>query len=209
MWERNGVQISDQGEAMADVVSHYSGLQQERYEEPLYYLNQPDQQSWVFKQVQLPTFELKNFALNQQKSRIPVVSEKLSVLVRRWATPSGTRLFLPLNLLSVLPPATPATAVRQSALDLDATYDFEDSDTVTYQLPVDYMPEFRLEPLTIASRFGQYTAQVLVDGHKVTYIRQVTMHRGRYPAAVYVEWVDFRKKIAKADRAQMVFVKKQ
>lgn len=202
------VQVSEQGEATAEARTNYSGFQQERYEDALHGLNEADQRSWVLKTVNVPTFELKNYSLTQQKGRIPVVTENLSLQVRRWATPSGARLFLPLNLMSALSPISPATAPRQSALHLGTDYDFEDTDTITYQLPNGYIPEFTLEPQTITSKFGDYTARVAVEGDKVSYIRRVTMHQGRYPAEAYTEWIDFRKKIAKADKAQMVFVKK-
>lgn len=90
---------------------------------------------------------------------------------------------------------------------MNTNYDYEDTDTVVYQLPDGYAPEFRVDPTVIESAFGRYSAQVAVDGRKVTYVRRMSMHSGRYPASDYTDWVAFRRKVARADRVQMVFVK--
>lgn len=201
------VTVNDQGDAIADVRTRYTGLQQDDYADILHRLNRTDQRSWLLKHIKIPAFELTFFALNEQQGRVPAVTETLSLAVRRWATTSGTRLFLPLNLMSALSPATPLTQPRKTSLALGAPHDFEDSDTITYQLPKGYSPEYTLEPLTVESPFGTYKAQATVEGQRVTYIRRVTMHQGRFPAATYTDWVNFRKKIAKADRSQMIFVK--
>lgn len=202
------VTLTEQGDATADVQTRYTGLQQDDYASALRQLNRDDQRSWLLKRIAIPAFELNSFAYTEQPGQLPAVVETLSLSVRRWANASGTRLFLPLNLMSALGSAAPSLQTRQTPVDLGANYDFEDSDTITYQLPKGYTPEYQLTPVTIESKFGRYSAQATVEDDRLTYIRRVSMHRGRYPATAYTEWVDFRKKVAKADRAQLVFVKK-
>lgn len=201
------VNVTELGDATADVLTQYTGLQQDDYSNAIHRLNKEEQRSWLLKHIRIPAFELKSFAYNEQPGVLPAITEKLSLTIRRWATVSGTRLFLPLNLLSALSPATPQLQTRKAALDLGTSYDFIDSDTITYQLPKGYVPEYRIEPVTIESKFGMYTAQLKIDNEFITYIRKITMHRGRFPADAYKEWIDFRKKVAKADHTQMVFVK--
>lgn len=202
------VTLNETGDATADAHTEYTGLQQDDYAEALHGLNLTDQRSWLLKRIRIPAFELTTFALTQRRDRIPAVTEKLKLSVRRWATVSGTRLFIPLNLMSGLGLATPSVQPRQQPLDLDADFDYVDADTIVYQLPQGYQPEYRIEPTKVESTFGTYTARVTVDGDRVTYVRYLQMHRGRYPALAYPAWVDFRRKIAKADAVQLVFVKK-
>jgi transglutaminase-like putative cysteine protease len=199
--------LTEQGDATAAVRTNYTGLQQDDYGQALHSLNRDEQRSWALKRISIPAFELTMFAFQERPGAVPAVTETLSLAIRRWATSSGTRLFLPLNLMSALSTATPLTQPRKATVALGPSYDFEDSDTIIYQLPKGYTPEYKIPPVAIDSKFGRYTTQLTVDGERVTYIRQVTMHRGRFPAAAYTEWVDFRRKIAKADRAQLVFVK--
>ncbi|ADB36493.1 DUF3857 domain-containing transglutaminase family protein [Spirosoma linguale] len=202
------VTLTERGDATANVRTRYTGLQQDDYTSVIHQLNLDDQRSWLLKRIRIPAYELMNFAFSEQPGPIPAVTETLTLAVRQCATVSGTRLFLTLNLMSALSPAPPVLQARRAAVDLGPNYDFSDSDTITYQIPQGYTPEFTLEPLVVESKFGRYQAQLTVNGDRITYIRHIAMHRGRFPASTYSEWIDFRKKVAKADRAQMVFVKR-
>ncbi|MCK8490764.1 DUF3857 and transglutaminase domain-containing protein [Spirosoma sp. RP8] len=205
---RATVTVNEEGDASVDLVTCYTGFQQDDHVNAIHSLNPEDQRSWLLKRIAIPAFELDSFSFRKQTGAIPSVTERLGLSIRRWANASGTRLFLPLNLMSALSPATPLTQPRQTPVELGPAYDFDDSDTITYQLPRGYKPEYQIEPLTIESKFGTYQAKLVMDGERVVYIRRITMHRGRFPAPAYAEWVDFRKKIAKADRTQLVFVKR-
>jgi len=205
---RISIKLTEQGDATADVRTYCTNLQRDNYVQPLYGLSRDEQRSWLLKRITIPAFDLESYSIREEPGRIPAVTETLSLTVRKWATPSGTRLFVPLNLLSILGPVAPATQPRQSAVHLGASYNFEDSDTITYQIPKEFTPEFRLEPLTIESKFGKYSAHATVEGDKLVYIRRVSMHSGRFPATDYSEWVAFRRQVAKADRVQMVFIKR-
>ncbi|GAB3703735.1 hypothetical protein GCM10027592_34170 [Spirosoma flavus] len=204
---RINVNLTEQGDAAANVLTCYTGLQQDDYASVIQRLNRDDQRSWLLKRIHIPAFELNSFAYTEQPGTLPAVTEKLELTARRWATVSGTRLFLPLNLLSALSPAEPLTQPRRAMVNLDASYAYEDSDTVVYQLPKGYIPEYRIEPVSIDSKFGRYKSELAVNGDRVTYVRHIQMKGGRFPATAYSEWVDFRKKVAKADRAQLVFIK--
>ncbi|MFD2936875.1 DUF3857 domain-containing transglutaminase family protein [Spirosoma flavum] len=206
-WRRIAVNVTEKGDATVEVQTRYTGLQQDDYANVIHSMNHDEQRSWLLKRIHIPAFELNTFVYNELSGSIPAITETLTLAVRQWATASGTRLFLPLNLMSALSSITPLTQPRRADVDLTTNYDFEDSDTIMYQLPKGYTPEYRIDPLMIESKFGRYTAQLAIDGDQITYIRHITMHGGRFPAAVYTQWVDFRKKIAKADRTQMVFIK--
>ncbi|UFH53679.1 DUF3857 domain-containing transglutaminase family protein [Spirosoma sp. KNUC1025] len=201
------VNVTEQGDATADARTRFTGLQHDKYSAIIHNMSRDEQRSWLIKHTSIPAFELNTFALTEEPGAIPAATANLKLAIRRWATISGTRLFLPLNLMSALGPAAPMTHPRKAPLKLGTEYDYDDSDTVTYQLPKGYTPEYQIEPVTISSKFGQYTAQLKLDGDRVIYTRHITMHGGTFPAAAYTEWVDFRKKVAKADRMQLVFVK--
>jgi len=201
------ITLTEQGDATAAVRTRYTGLQQDDYASVLHRMSHDDQRTWLLKRIRIPAFELNTFAYQEQTGSVPAVVETLGLSVRRLATVSGTRLFLPLNLISSLSPVTPQLQPRRAAVELGANYNYEDSDTITYQIPKGYVPEYIVPPVEIESTFGRYTARLTVNGDRMTYIRQVTMHGGRFLPAAYTDWVDFRKKVAKADRTQMVFVR--
>lgn len=83
-----------------------------------------------------------------------------------------------------------------------------DVDSISFQIPTGFSSEYLPEPAKIQSKFGTYSSSVQMSANKILYIRQVTILQGRYPAAAFNEFVDFRKKMLKADKNQIVLVKK-
>ncbi|NID08733.1 DUF3857 domain-containing protein [Fibrivirga algicola] len=203
------VTLLPDGGATATIRTNYTGLQQEPYVGVLHGRNRDQQREWLTKTIKLPSFELTDFGFTEKKERIPVVTETLSVLSRRWASPSGSRLFLPLNPLSAIGTAPVLTKPRKLPVVLTYTQDYLDTDTITYTLPTGYTPEFALAPQLIESPFGSYSARAEVSGDKVVYVRRLRMHRGNFPATAYTDYADFRKKVAKADRAQLVLIRRE
>jgi hypothetical protein len=60
----------------------------------------------------------------------------------------------------------------------------------------------------IVSKFGHYEATVSLEGERIVYLRRMTMYKGNYAATEFNAWVDFRKKVVKADKNQLVLVVK-
>lgn len=86
---------------------------------------------------------------------------------------------------------------------------FLDTDTVSYRLPAGFAPGFQPDPVHLASKFGRYEASVSMNNGILTYHRLMEMQRATHPATAYPEFVEFCRKIAKADRVQVVLVKKE
>ncbi|MBO0939887.1 DUF3857 and transglutaminase domain-containing protein [Fibrella sp. HMF5335] len=203
------VVLTPEGAATVHVQSVYTGLQQEPYIDVIHGLTHDQQRDWLIKSTNLPSFELTGFGFAETKATIPAITETITLSTRRWASPSGSRLFLPLNLLSATSLAPVLTKPRQSPVVLKYTYDFEDTDTIRYTLPDGFAPEYALAPLSLDTKFGTYQARADVQGNQLIYTRRLRMHRGRYPAEAYADYADFRKKVARADKAQLVLIKKE
>ncbi|RYF68001.1 MAG: hypothetical protein EOO39_20205 [Cytophagaceae bacterium] len=201
--------LAADGSASANIRTNYTGLQQEPYRSVLHSLTNDQQREWLTKHLNLPSFDLHAFSFAEKRARIPAVTETMTLSTRRWTSPSGSRLFLPLNLISPTSAAPVLTKSRRLPLVMTAAYDYEDTDTVTYVLPDGYSPEFLVQPQVIEAKFGSYSANVTVSGKQLVYTRRLRMHRGNYPAEAYTEYADFRKKVAKADRGQLVLIKKE
>jgi hypothetical protein len=196
--------LDAQGDATAQVTSIYTGLQQEYSDGIINYLSAEEQKKQLYKTIQIPNFDINKFEFSQKKERIPSVTEKLQLTVRKWASRSGKRVFLPLNLVSVWDEVPTKNDARRT--DLLLKMPFIDSDTIRYRLPEGYEVESQPEDITIQSKFGSYSASVKVEKGIVTYIRRHEMNSGRYPNTAFNEYADFCKKIAKADKMQLVLL---
>jgi hypothetical protein len=197
------VNLLDDGNATAEALNIFTGPSHDDYANIKTQLNPDDQKKALYKRIDIPSFELNNFSIQEEKKRIPSATVKMSLSVRKCASKSGTRMFLSPNLMSVensIPPASDKP--RTQEVELRNAY--TEIDTVSYVLPKDIKIEFKPEMITFESKFGSYYADNQVKDGKLFYIRKFVRNRGKFPATSYAELIDFYKKVAKYDKAQVV-----
>jgi transglutaminase-like putative cysteine protease len=204
------ITIDANGDAQAIIATTYTGLQQEKRNGVMNNLNKEEQKTWMIDHIEIPSFELQKYSLSEKKTRLPEVQEKLKLTIKKMITQSGTRLFLTPNLMTSFLKIPFTEEERKSDLFLSPNwYDFYDTDTLTYELPEDYVLEFLPEPVTISSKFGEYTSKVVMKDGKLMYYRSATTKSGTYPKTDFKEWADFIKKASKNDKATVVFTRKK
>ncbi|MCF2445481.1 DUF3857 domain-containing transglutaminase family protein [Dyadobacter sp. CY345] len=199
--------LDEKGNGQLSVRTNFKGMQQEARERLLYVYTKEEQKKWLLSNLELPNMELENIEYSKTDNEVPVVTEKLRILVRNCATRTGDRLFVKPNLLTrqlALPNSS-----KEQTTDFylpPSDYNFTDSDSVSFEIPAGLKLETSLPNLKIESVFGIYTVKVEFDNNRLFYLRNVTMKGGRFSSADYPKWIDFLKKIRKADRSQIVFV---
>jgi transglutaminase-like putative cysteine protease len=200
------VQLSESGDAQVEVATQYHGQQQDQLDLYIHNYDTEEQRKMLYKRINIPSFEINQFSFRTTKNRIPVLTESLLLTIRKCGSKSGTRMFITPNLMNAAPNAPQKSENRKSDFVIHTS--FMDADTVIYQLPKGYGIEFVPEAVKIDSKFGSYQSSLQTKDSEITYIRTMTVNRGQYPASAYNEWVDFRKKIVKADKTQLVLVNK-
>jgi hypothetical protein len=156
--------------------------------------------------INLPSLDLQRFELMEEKGTEPGIRESLSMNVRNCATKTGTRLFVKPSLLS-RPFELPTVSERTTDFYLPLSeYNFTDLDTMSYQIPENYKLETTLPAFQASSVFGTYELKTVLDNNRLICSRKVVINGGRYASKDFSAWVDFLKKIRKADRTQVVFV---
>ncbi len=205
-YRRAVVDISGNGSATAVVHTEYGGLQYENVEEALL-LRGEELKKWYYNNLDIPNFVISEVTLQSNTSgALPVAEENAQVLLKRYMTLQGNKAFLPLNLMNKLDFIPKQTGPRQS--DIYLYYPFTDIDTIVWNLPQGYVMQYGPKPVHITTPFGEYHSRIETGpGGVITYVRRVTMKKGRYPKEMMGELTDFRKKIAHADR-QKVLLKK-
>jgi len=188
------------------VETTYTGLQQDQISRVMTQ-GTDEQKKWLYKQVQLPSFNIEKFSLERKKGRVPEVREQLALQVNKYASLSGKRLFLTPNFMNQLANIPPKADNR--SLEVVREMAYHDTDEIRYQLPAGaFEVEFLPEAQTIKSIFGEYTCSVKMEKEVITYTRSLKMNNGRFPAASYAELLDFYRKINKADKLQVVLAAK-
>ncbi len=202
------VSLNEDGSAKISSSIQYKGVLLETRKAVMESGSKEDQRKWLTQKIGLSGMDITSFEINQT-SEIPLsIHEKIVMESKSYAGKTGSRLFLKLGLLSDMI-AVPEKTDRKSDFELPVSaFAYSKSDSIVYHAPAGFIPETTLPEFSLSSNFGSYTMKCsLVDNHLV-YLRTVTMEAGKYPANQYNEWLTFLTNIQKADRAQVVLVKK-
>lgn len=195
------------GNATATVRTSYSGLQYDagglsrvlngRYDA---------QKDWALENTDIPSFDLKKFTFEERREMIPEAIVSLDLKLDRLASASGKRLFLIPNLMNRSGRLPQAIEDRKSDLVID--YGFVHVDSIEYTIPEHLYPEHLPRPVKLETPFGWYEATCTAEQGRLVYVRKFMLRQGRYPAAKYNDYVEFRRSIGKADNTKLVLINK-
>lgn len=199
------VKLDETGNGVAQVQTRYTGVEHESHRDIIHSMSPEEQRKWLYRNIDIPAFDLKSFAFDLKKGRMPEVNEKLELSLRQCVTLSGKRMFLTPNLMNRWSTLPQNTGKRQ--WDVVRTTAYTNVDTVVYEMPAGYTLEFKPNDTSYTTEFGSYKASVQVEGREVRYVRTLQMHKGRFKPEVYPTMVEFMNNVYKADIQQVVFVK--
>jgi hypothetical protein len=201
------VYLETNGDGTAKVKTTYAGLRYEVRGLSNVVSGQVDEQKkWILDNTRIPTFDLIKSDFRQFKNRIPSAVVDLELGLRRYCTVSGKRLFLIPNLMNRSTFIPEKMETRKT--NVVTHYPYTDSDTIKYHIPEDLYPEVLPSPVTIKSQFGEYECSFKMDQGSVVYIRNLKIFKGEFPAAAYNDYVEFFKKVNRADNTKIVFLGK-
>lgn len=201
------VHVTPTGDAKATIQTDYGALQEgARW----HYVNESKevQKKWFYRIIDIPSFEIEDFSLERTKGRVPISKEVLKLNIRKCAFKTGKRLFIKPNLMNKMSYVPPQLEERTQEVYLPSEYDFKDIDVMTYHIPEGYEVEYLPKKVSFSSRFGEYQVEYKFENNKLVYLRTFKMNKGTYSAESYDELRDFYKKVVKADKVKVVFVKK-
>ncbi len=199
------VKLGDAGNATGNVKFTYTGNQQDRITHTLVNASSREQLEWLHEALEIPSFKVVNADFSQVRAR-----EKESVIAAnlelpRYASRTGSRIFLPTNLLERHVFVPPENENRSKPVKISYTY--FDEDVVTYDMPAGYQIEAMPEDISFETSFARYSASHQVDANTLTYKRVLEFKEKEIDAALYESYRGFMQQVAKADRAQVVLAK--
>ncbi len=200
------VSIATDGAGTADITRKFGGLQFDDNSEHLHE-GPDDQRKWLYDYYNVPNFSLTTFSFVQYPEDQPESVLKSTLSLRQYASSSGKRLFLPLNLTNKSG-YVPAKLTKRLT-DIRRTWSYTDTDTIIYEIPGDMTVEFLPENKEIKTPFGEYTASAKQSGNTIVYTRQLKMYKGTYARELYDDFVKMFYDITVADKCQAILTKKE
>lgn len=198
--------VDSAGNLDASLFTVYTGTEEEI---PHALINEADKdfrEKFLNEELNLPTYSVDKTNYTEEKKLIPEVKEELHVTALSYATVSGKRLFIKPNLFNKVANKYSEDDKRQ--FDIEYPYSFHDIDSIEIELPSGYTPESLPKDLNLNSKFGIYFISFKAEQNKLKVIRDYTRHSGRFPASDYPDFAKFYNDMYKADRSQVVLIKK-
>jgi len=198
------IKIDENGDATVNVNTSFEGLQYENRE------------GWLERSVKEQKDKLKEFygisgmefnslKFNEFKTEIPSIEEVLDLNIMRFASTSGKRMFIKLNVFNQ---ASYVPKNEERTIPFELNYEFSDIDSINIEIPDGYEVENMPKPIELSTKFGSYTTIIVQNGNKILYIRKYSSEKGIFPATDYKAYYEFRKELKRADAAKLVLVKK-
>ena len=199
--------VEKDGSAMVQSSTVYTGVQTENnYMNFMIHKSPDEQKKWLYKTVDIPTFQIEKFSFVETKNSIPEVEEKIDISIKKYASLSGKRMFLSPNLMSKYDYIPKKITSRRT--DVIIRTGFVDTDTIRILLPEGIYPEHLPESESFESKFGKYSSKTELVNGVIIYTRRFEMYDGKYPPTDYEELREFSKNVQQADKAKAVFMSK-
>ncbi len=202
--QHTNVALNEAGFASITFTSECKGLQYENYEAVLE-IGENEQKKWLYRRLDIPSFEITSFQFNHEKKPIPELNANISANITRFGSVSGKRLFFQPNVFNKI--SSIAIPQKERKYPLALRYPFIDTDTVSISIPDGYHMEFVPTPVTIESPYGHYSTQVIPSESGLLYVRSYSLVKGTFPPDQYLDFVKFINKVAEADKMKLVLVK--
>lgn len=195
------IQVYPDGSIEGTVKTKYSGYQYDNISQNLTESNK-EQEKALYDKLSITGLVISGFNYESTKDKIPRAAETVRLSTPMFATKTGSRLFIPLNIFNQV--KTAPSRVDNRRMPVYRAYAFIDKDSVIMHLPKGFKPESTPKGKTFATEFGEYNSTITVGDDHLVYFRELKMNRGTWPKERYSSLVDFYTAIVNADKVKLV-----
>lgn len=200
------VQISPNGAMQTSVKTKYSGYQYDNVSS-LFDSSQEDQKKELLDDIGIPGLVINSFGYEVKKEKIPEALESLAMTSEKYATKTGTRLFIPMNMLNQR--KSVPDKVENRKMQVLQKYAYHDKDSIVFLFPAGYQPETIPRSKKLSTEYGEYNSSVTVQNDRTIYVREIKIHPGTWPKENYPAMVEFYANIVTNDKAKLVLKEQQ
>ncbi len=197
--------IDENGTLSANIITHYTGIQQEEPNSLLNNSTPEERQKFLNNELNLPTYKVDKIAYKEIKGKIPAMDEYLSITAENYANLTGKRLFVVPNLFNKVK-KLPIVEKRKLPVELKSAY--KDVDSISIKIPTGYIAEAIPKDKLIENKFGTYRIRYKISNDIIELVREREQNIANFPAKDYDMIAAYFASMYKADMAQIVLVKK-
>ena len=200
--------LARSGMLTANVDTKFTGDQQDRPRYALSEKSEDDRKKWLVNTLGVTNATLQGYAVNGLTGEDRTIDITEDITVPLYGSLTGTRImFLP-NLMERRTSIPRERTDRRSPVRYN--YPFRDRDSIVYLLPKGFAVEALPSPLELNRTFGSFHSSTRLVGDSIlVYNRELEISSTEIPPTSYADYRNFAKDIVKADKAQVVLVKKE
>jgi hypothetical protein len=198
------VELNEDGDATSVVRTDYKGLIYDNVSRVLQ-LDEIDKRKFLQAHISIPSYNLVSYSYKEDRQLIPTIHEVLNLRLTDYGTIVGNRIILKPNLMTRIENQPYKTKDRKS--DIRIRRAFSNTDTITYILPKGYKMDNIPAPVSVKSKFGEYSSAITFDTKGIKYTRKLNLYEGDYPVTDYPEFTDFFEKISVFDERKIALIK--
>ncbi len=166
-----------------------------------------EKEKWIKNLFEVPDIVLTNYSFQVLSENKPELELKMDITLLRYGSISGNRMFFNPNLMERSTSVPKDVKKRLSPIRF--SYPYLDVDSVHFQIPDNYKVETLPKEINIQSSFGSFYSGTLVKGdNSLLFVRSLKIKNYSVPAEDYSEYQKFISETVKADKQQVVLIKK-
>ena len=200
------IQQAADGTAKVGIKRTYSGLEIENYDfDHLYRAETKNVNHWLLDNYRWPNTKLDDFALlNFEAGVVPKCGFKANLSSEKEATKMGKRLFIAAD--KYIDSHLPKLAAEERKTPIRITFGYQQSDTIVYVVPENMTVEKSLEPIVLASKYGNDVRKLSQEADKLTLYRHFEFYDGVYEVQEYEAFREFVNAVLEHDVDKVVLV---
>lgn len=149
-------------------------------------------------------YAVDSFSFNYDFSAIPIFNLNEHLSLRKYASVSGTRLFIPMYLIQRYEPPL-AQKPRLSGIEIPNG--LTEIDSIFIQIPPGYEIENLPKPMTIQNIFGSSNVKTELKQHMIVVTNHFQMLKNNEPKEAYIELHRLLESAFKSTRSKIVLKK--
>ncbi len=198
------ITLNEDGSAVANVIRTSNLFQYESISN-ITKLSPTKQIDELREGIQLSQARVNNVSCKKNKSPMPSIKINYKVDCEQYGTKTGNRLFIPMNVFRRGPRKL---ANKKRIHPISISYGYLDSDTITIEMPKNYIVESLPKPTNVNQKFGNFSSSVSFKDNRLHIINQLFFHSGKYETQLYPEFVAFCKEVSNAYSNKIILKKK-
>lgn len=202
------VQLDASGNGDASIQTVYTGNKQDHIRRKLSRRSDHERRKWLRNRIDIPSFDFTHVDFSSIDAYRDTVEVPLRLDLPRYASATGSRLFVPLQLMRGSTEIPPVMETERTQPVHATSYPYVNVDSIRFELPTGYAVEAIPTPDTIETEFAVYRAAVHREEDALVYRRTLEWQDETLPPDQYDAFREFRRKVARATEMQAVLVER-